>query len=111
MNAARDDFVHERDAYYAERFEELRQVRLLLAALEVARAFGEDPGETTVTSAQLTETIRRTVSGDEAKVDAAERTLRQLGYVWRVGTVWEPGIPSLMDYVSEHAPAALGNGD
>ena len=104
-------FLEQRNAYYAERFEELRQARLLPAALEVARAFGDDPGTTTVTSAQLTAAIRRRVSGGERRVDAAERALRQLGYVWRVGTVWEPGIPSLMDYVSDYAPAALGTED
>ncbi len=38
----------------------------------------------------------------------AKNTLRDLGYVWRTETrpLWEPGIPSLMDYVRVHAPAA-----
>ena len=108
VNTAGADFIRERDAYYGERFEELRQAGLLPAALEVSRAFGDNPDRTTLTSAQLTERIQRATSGTEQEPDRAERTLRQLGYVWRVGTVWEPGIPSLMDYVSEHAPAALG---
>ena len=36
--------------------------------------------------------------------DALE-TLRDLGYVWRVEArpEWEPGIPSLLDYIREHA--------
>ena len=42
------------------------------------------------------------------RITAAKDTFRNLGYVWRPGTepVWEPGIPSLMDYVQEHAPVA-----
>ena len=33
--------------------------------------------------------------------------MRDLGYVWRPETtpMWEPGIPSLMDYVREFTPS------
>ena len=34
------------------------------------------------------------------------RILRQLGFIWQSGSDprWEPGIPSLMDYIREYAP-------
>ena len=46
-------------------------------------------------------------SGAEG-VAAARNALRDLGYVWRpeAKPLWEPGIPSLMDYVREYTPAA-----
>ena len=36
------------------------------------------------------------------------KTLGHLGYIWRPDAVptWEAGIPSLMDYVRAHTPAA-----
>lgn len=38
---------------------------------------------------------------------AAAEVLEHLGFVWRTKRLprWEPGIPSLMDYLREHAPA------
>ena len=46
---------------------------------------------------------------DAERVAAARDTLRDLGYVWRPEAVplWEPGIPSLMDYVREHTPGGV----
>ena len=39
---------------------------------------------------------------------AARDAIRDLGYVWRpeAKPLWEPGIPSLTDYVREYTPAA-----
>ena len=57
---------------------------------------------------QLETAIRRgldAASGPD-RIAVAKDSLRNLGYVWRprAEPVWEPGIPSLMDYVLEHAP-------
>ena len=55
--------------------------------------------------------VRPLVAGLDAasgpdRIAVAKDSLRNLGYVWRprAEPVWEPGIPSLMDYVLEHAP-------
>ena len=108
LSAAEPDFLRARDGYYAERFEELRQAGLLASALELARGFAESPREAAMPAAVMTAAIQRASSGGRTRVAAAEETLRRLGYIWRAGTSWEPGIPSLMEYVAEHAPRALG---
>ena len=94
--------------YYDSRFDELEETGLLAPAREVALAFR---GRNQVTRPELREAIRRgtaPVNGLDEK--AAERKLKHLGLVWKsVGApVWEPGIPSLMDYVLEYAPAPTG---
>ena len=45
---------------------------------------------------------------DPSELAAGLDGLAQLGFVWRVEgrPDWEPGIPSLMDYVREFAPVA-----
>lgn len=47
-------------------------------------------------------------SGPAAEgVRAATDALSRLRFIWAVAAhpEWEPGIPSLMDYVSKHAPS------
>ena len=48
------------------------------------------------------------VARSAADTAAAMTTLRHLGFLWRPGPTprSEPGIPSLMDYIREHAPAS-----
>ena len=105
VSAARTALDREKDDYYLDRYEELETLRLLPAARAVADVFETRP---LVDDVQLETAIRRgldAASGPE-RIAAAKDSLRNLGYVWRPGAepVWEPGIPSLMDYVLAHAP-------
>ena len=98
--AARD-FEAERKHYYIDRFRELEKKDLLRAARAVATAFGEgDP----LSNTAFRRAIERS-GGDGGEAEAAE-TLEHLGFVWqtRGEPTWEPGIPSLMDYIVKHTP-------
>ena len=94
VEAARPEFERRRGGYYLERYEEFEELGLLAAARAVADAFRE----------------RQTLSPEElaeAAPAAALQAFRRLGFIWRVGPDprWEPGIPSLMDYIREQVPA------
>ena len=82
---------------------------MLPAARAVAEAFATRP---LLTDPQVEAAIQPGLraAGDAVGAAEAEQTLRRLGYVWRPGgePAWEPGIPSLMDYMREHVPAPAG---
>lgn len=104
VNNARREFDRTKGEYYAHRFEEMATRGLLSVSAAVADAFR---GRVALTRSQLEEAIERGL-GDDGAADergAAMEVLRELGYIWRVDALpdWEPGIPSLMDYVREHA--------
>ena len=105
--AARPEFDRRRGLYYLERFNELEDRDLLGAARAVAEAFVERPG---LHHAELREIVRSGLGDTAGPAQATDalRTLRHLGFIWQSGADprWEPGIPSLMDYIREHAPAA-----
>ena len=99
-------FDEQRDDYYGDRHDELEKLRLLRPARAVAEAFESRPA---LSGSELEAAIRRG-SGEAAgedEVDAAAQQFRHLGYLWRAGTrrLWEPGIPSLMDYILREVPA------
>ena len=99
-------FDRQRDDYYADRHDELEKLRLLRPAREVAEAFVSQP----LLSGEALEAAIRRGFGEDAgddEVDAAAQQFRHLGYIWRAGTrrLWEPGIPSLMDYILREVPA------
>ncbi len=107
MEAAKPEFERTKRQYYAQRFEELTRRGLLTVASAVAAAFEEMP-ELTRTALDIA-----LATGLEDGTDATQRAaaldgLAELGFVWRVEgrPDWEPGIPSLMDYVREFAPVA-----
>ena len=100
-------FESERTDYYNDRYDELKNLRLLRAARAVAEAF-----ETVVrvSDSELDAAIGRGLGpdADEDTVRAAAEQFRHLGFIWRAGATldWEPGIPSLMDYIRQVVPAA-----
>ena len=105
LEEAAREFETTRDLYYRRRVNELDAGNLLPAAREVALAFCE---RAQLPLGGLREAVRRaTGSGGGPEEKAAARALRHLGLVWQSGSTptWEPGIPSLMDYILEHAPA------
>lgn len=106
LERARSGFEETKADYYQHRFFELRERRLLRVAESVAASFAD---RATLTVAELDRAIRGGLEepSDDAAADRAEAALSDLGFIWgtRVTPGWEPGIPSLMDYVLEFASA------
>ena len=110
VEEAAGEFEAERNDYYIDRFDELDRQGWLGAAREVALAFRE---RTRLPHTGFRMAIRRSApAGDRAAELEAAADLEHLGFVWKTrGTPsWEPGIPSLMDYIVEHAPPAEEGG-
>ena len=95
-------FEDRRNDYYLDRYNELDELGLLGAASAVGEAFREKPLLTP-------EEVRRAIAGGAAGIldppDAA-RALEEVGFVWQATPTprYEPGIPSLVDYVLDNAP-------
>lgn len=99
------EFVRQRSAYYEDRREELEREELLDLAAGVAAAFGE---RTALRSRELNAVIADASPGGDstAQVLQYRDRLATLGYVWKppeAEDLWQPGIPSLMDYIAAHA--------
>ena len=107
VEAVRADFGEKRGRYYLQRYNELQDQGLLPAARAVAEAFEK---RERLAGAQLEAAVRRGLGerADEKRTAATAKALGHLGYIWRPDAVptWEAGIPSLMDYVRTHTPAA-----
>ena len=104
--ACQSVFESERDDYYLDRFNELEEAGLLEAARSVAELFAE---RRQVRREEILSAVRRAPGfEDRERAIAARRTLDHLGFVWqgRGTTAWEPGIPSLMDFIRQEVPAA-----
>lgn len=109
VDRATEVFETDRHLYYSERYEELQARSLLPAAREVAAAFAD---RETLTDPQLHQALDRAGNTGSPAPAEVEETLRRLGYIWRSGGIprWEPGIPSLMDFILEHTdpPTSAG---
>ena len=103
--AAQTDFERGKNNYYLDRYEELENLRLLPVARAVADAFGAQP---LLDDAELEAAVLMGLraSGGADGVTKVRDAIRDLGYVWRpeATPAWEPGIPSLMDYVRTYTP-------
>ena len=106
LEAALPAFEQRKGHYYRQRFDELRRRRLLRAAHSVATAFRD---RDVLTLFEVESAIRRAIgdSSDPAVAQETENALSDLGFIWATSPApgWEPGIPSLMDYILEFAPA------
>ena len=105
-DTAQTAFDREKNDYYLDRYEELEKLQLLPVARAVADAFeARALLDDAAFGAAVVEGVGSPDNADE--VTAAKDAMRDLGYVWRpeATPMWEPGIPSLMDYVREFAPA------
>ena len=99
-------FDSEKSDYYSDRLYELEEAGLLEAARAVAESFAD---RQRVRREEILAAVCRAPGfGDREKAVAARRTLGHLGFVWqtRGSQDWEPGIPSLMDYIRQEVPAA-----
>lgn len=104
MDEAAREFETTKAHYFGTRFRELDADDLLPAAREVALGFRE---KEQLSDTAFDEAVRRaTATGAGPDETTAARALEHLGLVWPADTApaWEPGIPSLMDYLLEHAP-------
>ena len=99
-------FESERNNYYLDRYRELQKARLLRPARAVAEVFER---QARVNDSELEAAIQRGLGpeADDDAVEAAAEQFEHLGFVWQSGVTldWEPGIPSLMDYIREFVPA------
>lgn len=104
VEAAAPHFEDRKGRYYRQRVEELRARSLVPAARQVAAAFAN---ERTLSDSALDEALRRGAASGGPDPGEAEESLRHLGYIWRAEATlgWEPGIPSLMDYILEQTAA------
>ncbi len=102
VEEAAGEFEAERNDYCSDRYRELEERDLLPAARAVAAAFRD---EARLSDAALDRTLERS-AGDGPGIGEAAKALEHLGFVWQAkGTLsWEPGIPSLMDFILENAP-------
>ena len=100
-------FESERDDYYLDRFNELNKIRLLHAARAVAEVF-ETRERIGVFELEAAVSRGLGADADDDAVEAAAEQFDHLGFVWqgRGTTEWEPGIPSLMDFIRREVPAA-----
>ena len=108
IDRARPWFESRRDLYYDRRLDELERAELVAAAARVAAEFSEAER---VLRKRVKAAIQSALEHEgEAPAPAvvweADRVLRDRGYIWPVvheGTAcYEPGIPSLMQYVSSY---------
>ena len=100
-------FESEKNNYYLDRHRELQKARLLRPARAVAEVFA---AQDRANDFELEAAIQRGLGSDadDDAVEAATEQFDHLGFVWQSGPMpdWEPGIPSLMDYLRKFAPSA-----
>lgn len=102
---AKPRFDMERSAYYDDRREELKRLRLLRTAAQLAGVFA---AKRQVREHELDAAIAAALPADATDQDVDEHRdgLAEVGYVWNSPNeedLWRPGIPSLMAYVAAHA--------
>ncbi len=93
----------ERDALYGRRLQEITERKMKPEALAVSRAFGAPDAGNALSRAKLG-TVLKPVLTEGRTVDDAINELSDVGLVWRTKnhSIWEPGIPSLCAYITEH---------
>lgn len=108
VRRTRRDFDRRKNIYYADRLQELEDRGLLPVARAVAQSFRD---RERLDAESLEEVVRGALADrkDRKAANAARQALRHLGFIWRDGgnRDWEPGIPSLMDYIA--APSGDGS--
>ena len=98
VDAARPIFSERRTDYYEKRYEELARQDLVESARAVSAMFQDVD---VIDSEVLKENLVAALALDSQGALDALRKLSHLGFTWKppARTYYEPGIPSLMDYV------------
>ncbi len=93
-----------RDAFYGKRLLEVTKRKVTSEALAVAKAFTVRDGARVLSRKELGAALRPALA-EGRSVDDAIRELFALGLVWQTEnhSLWEQAIPSLCDYIAEHA--------
>ena len=111
VEAAASVLARRTGLYYLDRYEELTDRGLLAPAWAVADAFGAGPPPRSTAPTLPEDRVEAALqhalgAKDIERVRETTEALFHLGYIWRSGSEpdWEPGIPSLMDYVWERVP-------
>ena len=103
--ACQSVFDSEKNDYYKDRYRELKKIRLLRPARAVAEAFET---RECISDSEFDDAVRRGLGpdADDDAVEAAAEQFDHLGFVWQAGATldWEPGIPSLMDFICREVP-------
>ncbi len=115
VDRARPSFERRRELYYDRRLDELDRDGLVSISVSVAVEFsGAEPVPRQKVKGAIRSALTRKASGkapDSAAVREADRALRHRGYIWPVVhrgiPCYEPGIPSLMQFVSNYAEASV----
>ena len=106
VDDVRGQFEDERDEYYLNRYAELRRVGLARVAATVSSVYLDADR---ATPHQVEVAIRTALEAmgqqpDKRSVAGALEQLHELGYIWAVSQesrhYFEPGIPSLMQFVA-----------
>ena len=107
VEAAAPEFEETRGDYYRQRYNEFAKRRLAPVARAVAEAFA---GVSVLSHDEVEDAISGALNpvGDGDAVFEALTVMKHLGFLWQSGPTpaWEPGIPSLMDYLREHSRAS-----
>ena len=112
IDRVRKLFKRKRDLFYLDRHAELKEAGLATVAAHVAEAFS---GASRRLTGDIEETVRSSLEdqgrpADRSSVTTACRRLHELGYIWSVidesRHCYEPGIPSLMAFVSRSEGAS-----
>ena len=111
VRRARPEVEEQRADYYVDRYREMQDADLLPAAVALGRLYAAGSGE------HDEQTIRQALQDagaapDETTAKRLVSELSDLGYLWQTpaSTLWEPGIPSLVDYMLTTAPIHAGAG-
>lgn len=117
LNRARPDFERRREAFCDDLLDELTEAQLVSVAARVAAEFDSSKHvlrERVVLAIQSSLRKARKPS-DRAAALKADRVLRHLGYIWpvvhRQTPSYEPGIPSLMRFVSAYERTRQSRGE
>ena len=111
--AARPPVEARTTEYYQRRYRELESAGLLPAAVAVAQVF-QDRTDANATDGDIDSALAATGSDAAARL-AVREDLNRLGYVWNPPgqlppVMWQPGIPSLMQYVQAQAAVSATSG-
>lgn len=107
LDACQSGINRVRTMFHARRYHELESDLLHPVSVALAKTFAEDDA---LTAKAVEQSLRQALAeqGVESGYTAIKRVrddLQRMGYLWEVtneagtGTLWEPGIPSLMKYV------------
>ena len=110
IDCARPWFERRRDIYYDRRLDELDSLALVSVAAEVAAEFSDaEPVRRERVQTAIRSALEREGGGKGPAPSAiieADRVLRHRGYIWPVvqqsNAYYQPGIPSLMRYVTRN---------